>query len=228
MNDGLRSAATLTCTTRRGTARGGRQRVRTAQPLFAHASVSRTARAARSSPPAQPIGGDLGGDLPVDRLDLAVAEAARAQGSRAVVDVLIAALTGAAVSSDALIDRHLDRLKSACRQTRRYREAIPVIKRIAELNPTRRHEVAAELAMVHAHLGEHATGVSLLQRALAAQRRLAPHRRSQSFWVAAEIAARVLGEPALAREVAELGRATAQDLALASSSGVYAFAAVTA
>ena len=214
----------MTCTTRRGTARGGRQRARTAQPLFAHASVSRTARPAWSTPPAQPVGGQL----LVDRLDLAVEEAARAQGSRAVVDVLVSALTGAAVSSDALIDRHLDRLKSACRQTRRYRDAIPVIKRIAELNPTRRHEVAAELAMVHAHLGEHATGVALLQRALAAQRRLAPHRRSQAFWAAAEIAARVLGEPALAREVAELGRATAQDVALASFGNLYALAAVAA
>ena len=178
----------------------------------------------RSPADAIPPGPGTGGPAWGDDLDLAVAEAARRHGSRGVVDLLVTALTRATVASDTQIDRHLDRLKSACRQTRRYREAIPVIKRIAVLNPARRHEVAAELAMVHAHLGQHATGVSLLESALAAQRRLTPRRRSQTFWAVAEIAARVLGEPALAREVAELGRATAQDLATVSFGAPYALA----
>jgi hypothetical protein len=132
-----------------------------------------------------------------------------------VVDLLVAVLTGPLVTADHQIDRYLERLKSACRQTRRYRDAIPVIKRISALNPTRRHEVAAELAIVHAHLSEHAAGATLLESALAAQRRLAPHRRSSSFFVAAEIAARVLGEAALAREIVECARSTAADLVYA-------------
>jgi hypothetical protein len=233
MNDGLRSAATLICTRRSGSAPGGRKRPRSGQSLVGHPAarsmpgglpVEATAVASkivRSGAAAEGIVGEgiLG-------LDVAIEEVARTRGSNGVVDLLVSVLTGATVTTDGQIDRHLDRLKAACRQTRRYREAIPVIKRLAVLNPARRHEVAAELAIVHAHLSEHATGAKLLESALAAQRRLASHRRSAPFFVAAEIAARVLGEMALAREVVECARSTGADLAFAGPVSALAGSAV--
>jgi hypothetical protein len=109
------------------------------------------------------------------------------------------------VRDDSDIDDYLPALKSACRQTRRYREAIPVLRRIAALNPARRHEVNAELAVVHGHLREPTQGVALLESALSAQRRLAVRRRSLAFFVVAEVAAVVLGRPALARAIAAAG-----------------------
>lgn len=136
----------------------------------------------------------------------AVEQARRSQGARGVVDLLVAALTDRGVRDDGYIDQYLDTLKSACRQTRRYREMIPVLHRIAELNPARRFEVAAELAVVHAHLGERDKGVALLESAYNQQVRLAPTRRCPEFSAIGEIAATVLGHPGLARAVAALRR----------------------
>ena len=226
----------MTCTRRSGSTRGGRKRPRSGQSLFAHPPAS--FRSAGWAAPVAPVaavrpttGGGEGtgpeaGGGGILGLELALADVARVRGSHGVVDLLVGVLTGTTVTTDAQIDHHLDRLKAACRQTRRYREAIPVIKRIAVLNPARRHEVAAELAIVHAHLSEHATGAKLLTSALAAQRRLAPHRRSASFFVAAEIAARVLGEMALAREIVECARSTGADLAVAGPVSALAGSAV--
>jgi hypothetical protein len=142
---------------------------------------------------------------PLDLHD-AIDEAHRISGAAGVVDLLTSALTDTRVRDDSDIDDYLPALKSACRQTRRYREAVPVLRRIAALNPGRRHEVAAELAVVHGHLREPTQGVALLESALAAQRRLPVRRRSLAFFVVAEVAAVVLGRPALARAVAAAGR----------------------
>jgi hypothetical protein len=144
---------------------------------------------------------------PLDLYD-AIEDIRRTEGSRGVVDLLVAALTDRRVRSDSDIDEHLDTLKSACRQTRRYRDAIPVFHRIAVLNPDRKHEVAAELALVHSHLGERTKAVSLLQSAYAQQRRLPAWRRSLAFCVVAEVAATVLRQPTLALDCAALGRST--------------------
>lgn len=141
-------------------------------------------------------------------LDLAdaVEQARRSEGARGVVDLLVSALTDPRVRDDGYIDRYLETLKSACRQTRRYREMIPVLHRIAELNPARRFEIAAELAVVHGHLGERDRGVALLESAYNQQVRLAPAHRCPEFCAIGEIAATVLGCPALARAVAALRR----------------------
>jgi len=136
----------------------------------------------------------------------AVEHARRSQGARGVVDLLVSALTDPRVRDDRYIDRYLETLKSACRQTRRYRELIPVLHRIADLNPARRFEIAAELAVVHGHLGERDKGVALLESAYNQQLRLAPARRCPEFCAIGEIAATVLGCPALARAVAALRR----------------------
>ncbi|HEY7225548.1 MAG TPA: hypothetical protein VH561_18390 [Micromonosporaceae bacterium] len=142
---------------------------------------------------------------PLD-LHAAVEEARRTQGAHGVVDLLVVTLTDRRVRSDADIDEHLDTLKAACRQTRRYREAIPVLERIATLNPERRHEVAAELAVVHSHLGETRAAVSLLESAVGEQHALPPSRRSLAFSLTAEVAAVLLRETALAQRCADLGR----------------------
>ena len=139
-------------------------------------------------------------------LGATLTDARRTGGAPAVVDVLVAALTDRRVRCDADIDPYLDELKAACRQTRRYREAIPVLQRVATLNSARRHEMAAEIAVVHSHLGEPVKGVALLRTALTQQRRLSTRRRSLAFCVIAEIAAMVLGQSDLARELAALGR----------------------
>jgi hypothetical protein len=144
---------------------------------------------------------------PLDLHD-AIEEIRRTDGPRGVVDLLVAALSDRRVLSDTDIDEHLDTLKSACRQTRRYRDAIPVFHRIAVLNPDRKHEVAAELALVHFHLGERAKAVSLLESAYAQQRRLPAWRRSLTFCLVAEVAATVLRQPTLAQDCAALGRST--------------------
>ncbi len=151
----------------------------------------------------------LPGSLPAP-LDLhdAIEDARRTDGPVGVVDLLVAALTDRRVRSDSDIDAYLDALKSACRQTRRYRDAIPVFHRIAVLNPDRKHEVAAELAVVHSHLGERAKAVSLLESAYAQQRRLPAWRRSFAFCLVAEVAATVLRQPTLAQHCAALGRST--------------------
>lgn len=146
-------------------------------------------------------------------LDAAIAEAMRQRGAGAVVDLLVSALTAPSVASDVEIDRHLEAFKSACRQSRRYRDAIPVLKRIAELNPARRPEIAVELALVQAHLGRPAKALAMVERAVAGQRRLPAARRSLAFCVVAEIAATVLRQPELAREIAELGRTAGQSVA---------------
>ena len=142
---------------------------------------------------------------PLDLRD-AIEETRRTSGPHGVVDLLVSALTDTRVRHDSDIDEYLPELKSACRQARRYRDAVPVLRRIAVLNPDRRHEVAAELAVVHGHLREAPAGVALLESALRAQRRLSERRRSFSFFVVAEVAAAVLGRPALAREIAAVGR----------------------
>jgi hypothetical protein len=141
---------------------------------------------------------------PLDLHD-AIEEAERVSGAAGVVDLLTSALTDPRVRDDSDIDDYLPALKSACRQTRRYREAIPVLRRIAALNPARRHEVNAELAAVHGHLREPTQGVALLESSLSAQRRLPVRRRSLAFFVVAEVAAVVLGRPALARAIAAAG-----------------------
>ena len=141
---------------------------------------------------------------PLDLHD-AIEEAERVSGAAGVVDLLTSALTDPRVRDDSDIDDYLPALKSACRQTRRYREAIPVLRRIAALNPARRHEVNAELAVVHGHLREPTPGVALLESSLSAQRRLPVRRRSLAFFVVAEVAAVVLGRPALARAIAAAG-----------------------
>jgi hypothetical protein len=143
---------------------------------------------------------------PLD-LQHVIEDVERLDGAHGVVDLLVAALTDRRIKRDSGIDAHLDVLKLACRQTRRYKEIIPVLRRIAVLNPARRPEVAAELALVHGHLKERAKGVAMLEAAFAEQLRLPARRRSAGFCVVAEIAAAVLGKPALAREIAAMGRA---------------------
>jgi hypothetical protein len=135
-----------------------------------------------------------------------IEEAERAYGARGVVDLLVGALTDRRVRRDSDIDIYLDTLKAACRQTRRYQEIIPVLKRIAVLNPARRPEVVAELALVHGHLKDPAKGIALLESTFAEQLRKPARRRSLQFCVVGEIAAAVLGRPALAREIATMGR----------------------
>jgi hypothetical protein len=157
------------------------------------------------------LSGDARPFDPRDPLGLraVVHDTRRRAGARSVVDVLVAALTRRTVRSDAEIDPYLDELKSACRQTRRFRDAIPVFQRIVTLNPSRRHEVAAELAAVHAHLGETVKAIALLETAYRGQRRLAARRRSFEFCLIGEVAATVLRQPELAREIADLGRTIA-------------------
>lgn len=153
---------------------------------------------------------------PLD-LQHVIEDVERRDGAHGVVDLLVAALTDRRLKRDSDIDTYLDALKVACRQTRRYKEIIPVLRRIGVLNPARRPEVAAELALVHGHLKDRAKGIALLEAAFAEQLRLPARRRSSGFCVVAEIAAAVLGRPALAREIAAMGRAlvpgTVSDLA---------------
>jgi hypothetical protein len=216
MNDGMRKA---------GARCARRQRVRRptnavpdltpvlAAPHPAAPELRRTDVTPHPSPhPVPAPAADVVAKFPPVRsaLDQAIEAASLAHGASGVVDLLVAALTDRQVTSDDEIDRHLDALKSACRQTRRYRDAIPVFKRIVVLNPARRHEVAAELAVVHLHLGDGAAGRALLEAAVAGQRRLPAHRRSVAFCVVAEIAAIVLRLPELAHDVALMGMTAGQ------------------
>ncbi len=142
-------------------------------------------------------------------LPAAIEETRRRHGAHGVVDLLLVALTDRRLRSDADIDEHLSVLKSACRQTRRYRELGPVLRRIATIHPERRYEMAVEAALVHAHVGEFPQAIAMLASAIAQQRGLAPAKRSLSFAVAAEVAAVVLGRFDLAAECAELSRSSA-------------------
>jgi hypothetical protein len=135
-------------------------------------------------------------------------ETRHAQGAHGDVDLIVGTLTRRRLRSDADIDEHLDALKDACRQTRRYREALPVLHRIATLNPRRRHEMAAEIALVHRHLGEHDLAIAVLEAAVTQQRSLPAWKRSLAFALVAEIAATVLGRRELAAECAQLGRSS--------------------
>ena len=145
---------------------------------------------------------------PLDLHD-AVEAIRRTQGAHRVVDLLVVTLTDRRVRVDADIDEHLDTLKAACRQTRRYREAIPVLQRVAALNPDRKHEMAAEIAVAHAHAGDREKALSLLETAVGQQHRLPAWRRSLTFCVIAEVAAMMLGHGSLAAECAALGQSTA-------------------
>ncbi len=138
-----------------------------------------------------------------------VDEVRRTQGAHGVVDLLVVTLTDSRVRSDADIDEHLDALRAACRQTRRYREVIPVLERIAALNPSRRHEMAAEIALVHAHLGERAKAIAMLESAATQQLQLPVSKRSLAFSLIAEVTALLLRQPELAQRCADLGRSTA-------------------
>jgi hypothetical protein len=142
-------------------------------------------------------------------LDVAIEETRRAQGAHGVVDLLVAALTDRRMRRDVDVEAQLGLLKSVCRQTRRYREIVPVLRRVAALNPERRHEMAVETALVHAHVGEIDRAAAVLTSAVAQQRSLLPWKRSLSFAVAAELAAITLGRTELAAECAELGRSSA-------------------
>ena len=135
-------------------------------------------------------------------------ETRRAHGAHGVVDLVVVTLTNRRLRSDADIDEHLAALKAACRQTRRYREALPVLHRVATLSPGRRHEMAAEIALVHWHLGERDLAVAVLESAVAQQRSLPAWQRSLAFALVAEIAATVFGRRELAAECAQLGRSS--------------------
>lgn len=141
-------------------------------------------------------------------LQATIAETRRVQGAHGVVDLIVLTMTSRRLGSDADIDEHLAVLKAACRQTRRYREALPVLHRVATLNPDRRHEMAAEIALVHWHLGERSLAVATLETAVAQQRSLPPWKRSLAFSLVAEIAATVVGRSDLAAVCAQLGRST--------------------
>jgi tetratricopeptide (TPR) repeat protein len=141
-------------------------------------------------------------------LEEAIVDARRADGARGVVDLLVSVLTDPRISDDAQIDRYLDALKSACRQTGRYQDAMAVFDRIAELNPARRHEMMAERALAHAHRRERSAGTAILRTALAEQRRLPAAQRDTAFNVVAELAALALQQPELARRAASLRKTT--------------------
>jgi hypothetical protein len=141
-------------------------------------------------------------------LQATIDETRRTQGAHGIVDLIVAALTKGRLRRDADIDEHLAALKGACRQTRRYREALPVLHRVAEVKPDRRHEMAAEIALVHWHLGERGLAVATLESAIAQQRGLPAWKRSLGFSLVAEIAATVVGRSELAAECAQLGRST--------------------
>jgi hypothetical protein len=145
---------------------------------------------------------------PLDLRD-AVEEARRTRGAHGVVDLLVLTLTDRRVRSDADIDEHLEALKAACRVTRRWAEAIPVLERIAALNSDRRHEVAAEVALIHVHLGERGKALSLLESAVAQQRRLPAWKRSPEFAASAEVVALLLRAPSVVQECATLAESTA-------------------
>lgn len=142
-------------------------------------------------------------------LQAAIEETRRVEGAHGVVDLIVATMTSRRLGSDADIDEHLAVLKAACRQTRRYREALPVLHRIAALNPGRRHEMAAEIALAHWHLGERAMAVSTLELAVAQQRSLPAWKRSLAFSLVAEVAAVVIGRSDLATACSHLGRSSA-------------------
>ena len=135
-------------------------------------------------------------------------ETRRAQGAHGVVDLIVGTLANRRLRSDADIDEHLAALKAACRQTRRYREALPVLHRVATLNPHRRHEMTAEIALVHWHLGERDLAVTMLESAVAQQRSLPAFKRSLAFALVAEIAATIVGRRELAVECVQLGRSS--------------------
>jgi hypothetical protein len=145
---------------------------------------------------------------PLD-LPAMVEDVRRTEGAHGVVDLLVVTLTDSQVRTDVDIDEHLGALLAACRQTHRYREAIPVLERVATLNPDRRHEMAAELALIHAHLGERSQAVAMLESAVAQHHQLPVSRRSLAFSLVAEVAALLLRLPDLAQRCAALGRSTA-------------------
>lgn len=137
-----------------------------------------------------------------------IEEISRTHGADGVIDLVVGTLTNRRRRSDADIDENLVALKDACRQTRRYREALPVLRSIAANNPRRRQEMAAEIALVHRHLGEHEVAIAVLEAAISEQRSLPAGKRSLPFALVAEIAAVVLGRRELAAECARLGRSS--------------------
>jgi hypothetical protein len=140
-------------------------------------------------------------------LQSTIEETRHAEDAHCVVDAIVATIMSSRrQGSDADIDENLAALKDACRQTRRYREALPVLHRVAALNPNRRHEMTAEIALVHWHLGERTMAVATLTTAVAQQRNLPAWKRSLAFSLVAEIAAMVFGRSDLAAVCAHLGR----------------------
>ena len=137
-----------------------------------------------------------------------IEETRHAEDAHCVVDLIVATMTSRRLGTDADIDENLAALKDACRQTRRYREALPVLHRVAALNPSRRHEMAAEIALAHWHLGERNLAVAALATAIAQQRNLPACKRSLAFSLVAEIAATVMGRPDLAAVCVHLGRSS--------------------
>lgn len=125
-----------------------------------------------------------------------------------MVDLLVSVLTDPRISDDTQIARYLDVLKAACRQTGRYRDAMPVFDRISELNPARRHEMMAECALAHAHCRERSAGTAILRTAIAEQRHLPSSQRDAAFHVVAELAALALQQPEMARRAASLRKTT--------------------
>ena len=139
-------------------------------------------------------------------LQATIDETRRAHGAHGVVDLIVGMLANRRLRSDADIDEHLAALKAACRQTGRYREALPVLHRVATLNRRRRHEMTAEIALVHWHLGERDLALTMLKSAVAQQRSLPACKRSLAFALVAEIAATIVGRRELAVECVQLGR----------------------
>jgi hypothetical protein len=69
--------------------------------------------------------------------------------------------------------------------------------------------MAAEIALVHWHLGEPSLAVAMLETAVAQQQSLPAWKRSLAFSLVAEVAATVVGRSDLAAVCAQLGRSSA-------------------
>ncbi|MDT5024356.1 MAG: hypothetical protein QOE61_782, partial [Micromonosporaceae bacterium] len=130
----------------------------------------------------------------------------------AVIDILVAALTDRRARGDKAVVEYVGVLLERCQEAGRERDAIDSLQVIAGLEPAIAGTLAAEVALLHADLGERAAALEVLRRQYAVERSLLPADKDLDFYASAALTADGLGDADLARSLVLDGLTSAMEV----------------
>jgi hypothetical protein len=130
----------------------------------------------------------------------------------AAIDILVAALTDRRARGDQAVVEYVGVLLERCQEAGRERDAIDSLQVIAGLEPAIAGTLAAEVALLHADLGEGAAALEVLRRQYDVQRSLLAADKDLDFYASAALTADGLGDADLARALVLDGLTSAMEV----------------